>query len=783
MNSMKKIFLIFCVAAITFSIACTDDPIEEFNVPPAAIIIAPDMAGLNEEVTLNGSGSTDPEGEALTFAWAFISVPAGSSATINNANQATASFTTDLEGSYIVSLTVSDGTDTATDQVTVIASAGNIPTVRITDVNGTDFGDEKVFRPNEEFTVTGAFSFDLEDGADLASYDWAFTTQPAGSTATPADANTAEATFSLDLVGEYVLELTVTDSDDNMATGTVTIKVDRIPIILSEDINATTTLMNVYDDPQFTDYLVTRATFRVNAALTVMPGVTIDFEDDNGVFVSTDGSLAAVGTAADSVIFKGQTGATGSWKGISLQSNNTANVLSYVRISDAGSGGFDGAGLKANFLVEDDGRVAINNTKINNGAGSGIYIRNLDSEIRDFASNVVTGNAIPVTCSINQYHFFDGATDFTGNTNDYIDSYRGSTTTEDVTWNKLTVPTRLSGSIDLIGSAVTIQAGARFLGQSGSGLEITPNGSLNATGTASDMISFTGEQDTDGVWRGLNFQSNNVSNNLIYCVISNGGQDGFDGAGLKANVFAEGDGRLVIQNSTISKSGDAGVYIRNNTSKLPDFSSNTLTDNVFPVRAAPANWHYLDGQSDYTGNTNDLIDGFWSNGSQVSTVTWAALNVPYRLAANIETWTQGGITIEAGAEISSRADGGISVSQDAFLNIAGTAANPVIMRGDQNVTGYWRGIRFNSNNASNIVTNLNISNGGSRGFDGANRKANIEIGSANGLANLTTVSSTLSGGYGIRIQSTGTMIATGLSFSGNVLTGNQDNGGTENDNL
>ena len=783
MNSMKKIFLIICIAAISFSVACTDDPIDVLNLSPVAVIIAPDMVGLNEEVTLNGAGSTDPEGESLTFTWTFISVPAGSSATINNVNQATATFTTDVEGSYVVNLSVSDGTNTSSDQVTILASTGNIPTVQITDVNGTGFGDDRVFRPNEEFTVTGVFSFDLEDGVNLSSYDWEFVDQPAGSTATPSDANTAEATFSLDLVGEYMLKLTVTDSDDNMSADSVTITVDRIPIILSEDINASTMLANVYDDPQFTDYLVTKSTLGVNAALTIMPGVSVAFEDDNGLFVSTNGSLSAVGTATDSIIFKGQTGASGTWVGLGIVSNTTVNELSYVRISDAGSDGFDGAGLKANLIVEDNGKVAVSNSKFTNGAGSGIYIRSLESEIRVFSNNVVSGNNLPVTCSLNQYHFFDGTTDFTGNTNDYIDSYRGTTTSENVTWNKLTVPYRLSGSIDFIGSTITVEAGAQFLGQSGSGLEITPNGSLNATGTANEMISFIGEQDTEGVWNGLNFQSNNTSNKLIYCIISNGGQDGFDGAGLKSNVIVEGDGRLVIQNSTISKSADVGVYVRENTSKLPDFSSNTLTDNAFPVRSAPANWHYFDGQSDFTGNTNDLIDGFWSNGTQVSTVIWQALNVPYRLSSDIENWTQGGITISAGAEITSRANGGIQVEQDASLNIAGTVENPVIMRGDQNVTGYWSGIRFNSNNASNMATNLNISNGGSRGFDGANRKANIEIGSSNGLANLTNVSSSLSGGYGIRIEQNGTMIASGLSFSGNVLTGNQDNGGTENDNL
>lgn len=782
MNSMKKIFLMISMAAIALSIACTDDSGDIINLPPGAVIIAPDMAGLNEEVTLNGSQSLDPEGESITYAWSFISIPTGSSASITNANQATASFTTDVEGSYVVSLAVSDGTNSNSDQVTIFASAGSVPMVRITDTNGSDFGDEMVFRPNEEFTLTGAFTTDLEDGTNLSSYEWAFTTQPAGSVATPTTSTTAETTFALDLVGDYVLELTVTDSDGNEGKAEVMIKVDRIPILITANVDANMTLENVYEDPQFLDYLVTKTILSVNADLTVMPGVSVGFEDDHGLFVNVNGSLSAVGTASDSIVFRGESGAKGSWRGIGITSNNTANKFQFVKLTDAGSDGFDGAGILANLIIEDDGKIAVSNSRIENGAGTGVYVRSLASQLTDFSNNAITENVSPVTCSINDYHFLKGNTDYSGNTNDYIVSITGSTTSENVTWGKLNVPYKLADRVQFIGSAITVEAGAQFLGQSGSGLEITTSGSLDATGTANEIISFTGEQDTEGVWRGLNFQSNNASNKLIYCEVSHGGQEGFDGANLKSNVIVEGNGRLIIQFSSITQSADVGVYLRNNTSKLPDFASNTMTDNAFPVRMAPANWHFLDSESDYTGNTNDFIDGFWSNGTQGSTVTWQALNVPYRLADNLERWTQGGITIEAGVNITSRADGGIEIEEDAFMTIAGTLSNPVTMRGDQNVTGYWRGIRFNSNNASNMVTNLNISNGGSRGFDGANRKANIEIGPENGLANLSNVSSSLSGGYGIRVQDGGTLISTGLTFSGNVLTGNQDGGGTQNDN-
>jgi len=87
------------------------------NVPLTA------NAGQNQQnvtvgttVTLNGTQSTDPEGDTLSYSWVRTSGPA---AIITNADTATPTFTPTVAGTYVFTLTVSDGTNTATDTVTI----------------------------------------------------------------------------------------------------------------------------------------------------------------------------------------------------------------------------------------------------------------------------------------------------------------------------------------------------------------------------------------------------------------------------------------------------------------------------------------------------------------------------------------------------------------------------------------------------------------------------------------------------------------------------------------
>lgn len=82
-------------------------------------------------VTLNGSGSTDSDGDTLTYIWQFSSVPAGSTAVLSDATLVNPTFTADVEGSYSVNLIVSDGLLTSSAD-TVVVTATSSPAQPIT---------------------------------------------------------------------------------------------------------------------------------------------------------------------------------------------------------------------------------------------------------------------------------------------------------------------------------------------------------------------------------------------------------------------------------------------------------------------------------------------------------------------------------------------------------------------------------------------------------------------------------------------------------------------------
>ena len=73
-------------------------------------------------VALNGTGSTDPEGAALSYAW-VLQVPGGSSASLSSATTSQPTFVADVAGAYTATLTVSDGALTSSASVAITAQA------------------------------------------------------------------------------------------------------------------------------------------------------------------------------------------------------------------------------------------------------------------------------------------------------------------------------------------------------------------------------------------------------------------------------------------------------------------------------------------------------------------------------------------------------------------------------------------------------------------------------------------------------------------------------------
>lgn len=78
-------------------------------------------APTGSNVELDASASSDPDNDNLNYSWVFSSIPNGSSSSISNNTSISPNFVADVEGDYVIQLTVNDGEDSHSDTVTVTA--------------------------------------------------------------------------------------------------------------------------------------------------------------------------------------------------------------------------------------------------------------------------------------------------------------------------------------------------------------------------------------------------------------------------------------------------------------------------------------------------------------------------------------------------------------------------------------------------------------------------------------------------------------------------------------
>lgn len=143
------------------------------NNPPIASAGADQTVGSGVSVQLNGSGSSDPDGDNIRFEWSMVQRPAGSQAVLDNPSSVTPSFRADIDGLYRLQLIVIEEVDR------------NLPAnVPFTDQGATSLPDEVIVLagPPGPFSESGnklildgehiglsAFSIDLGGNKELTA--------------------------------------------------------------------------------------------------------------------------------------------------------------------------------------------------------------------------------------------------------------------------------------------------------------------------------------------------------------------------------------------------------------------------------------------------------------------------------------------------------------------------------------------------------------------------------------------------------------------------------------
>lgn len=96
----------------------------KINIAPYAVAGSAQSVSQGALVHLDGSASSDANGDTLRYQWSLTQKPAGSSTVLSGASTATPSFVADLPGNYSAALTVSDaGLGSNTSSVAITASA------------------------------------------------------------------------------------------------------------------------------------------------------------------------------------------------------------------------------------------------------------------------------------------------------------------------------------------------------------------------------------------------------------------------------------------------------------------------------------------------------------------------------------------------------------------------------------------------------------------------------------------------------------------------------------
>jgi len=172
-------------------------------------------------VHLDASGSSDFDGDPLTYSWAITNAPAGSSAGLSSATAVRPTFVADKAGTYLVQLIVNDGT------VNSVASTMTVSTVNTPPVASA--GMNRTVSAGSSVVLNGSGSTD-PDGNTL-TYRWALIARPAGSTATLSSATAVQPVFTADVAGTYIAQLMVNDANVNSAPSTVTISTtNSVPV-------------------------------------------------------------------------------------------------------------------------------------------------------------------------------------------------------------------------------------------------------------------------------------------------------------------------------------------------------------------------------------------------------------------------------------------------------------------------------------------------------------------------------------------------------------------------
>lgn len=194
-------------------------PANRFPAADAGSSVSQSISPAN--ITLNGSGSFDPDGDTISYSWTILQQPAEASVSLSDTSIATPTFSSMVPGDYEFQLVISDTaghTSTATVTVSLVNDA---PVVSIAGINESPLAGTQI--------ILDA-SATVDPNEHPITFSWQVVELPANS-GLPTSYNGPTHSLLFDVHGDFVLELQVDDGYE-IVTVQIVIEVTAYEVVV-----------------------------------------------------------------------------------------------------------------------------------------------------------------------------------------------------------------------------------------------------------------------------------------------------------------------------------------------------------------------------------------------------------------------------------------------------------------------------------------------------------------------------------------------------------------------
>jgi hypothetical protein len=418
------------------------------------------------------------------------------------------------------------------------------------------------------------------------------------------------------------------------------------------------------------------------ARITIDPGTEIFMDVDSSIefgWNSSDATLLANGTPAQPIKFCGKTADRGYWNRILFGSNLTSDsVLRNVLIAEAGG---DTA------AVQLDADLTVDNLQVVDSGSIGVIASDFKEGSRALTVRNAVGQPVVFETHGAVTRFPLGGT-LTGNGED-VAVLSFSSIDADAVVHDLGIPYLQEQRLLQSKGRLLIESGVEWRAAADVTLELGWNNSsttVQIQGTSAAPVVFRSFSDSAS-WGGLLVGAQVTTDSKIaYTEVRQAGQGREFGVEIDAKITLD---QVTLRNNLKGLSIEAVGLSKDSKGLLitgtQDRPLTVRTNGLFSVPT----------DSKLDGNTNDQIE--LAGGSWDETGTISDLGIPYHIAQRWLVSKTAQLTFKPGVEfvMASGVELDLAWNNSATgVTLVGTAADPIKFRGEQDLAGFWVGLRL-----------------------------------------------------------------------------------------